>query len=284
MRYLFSFLWFFASLSGEAPNLQIESPPELAVVRSRLQAIPPSRFADISGFLGSEPGPPVRVILAPENSEFARSVDAWIAGFASGGSALVVLFPARSPGYPDNTIEDVLRHEVAHVLIWRAAGGRPVPRWFNEGLAMDVERDRRFQDQTELFYQLVRGDETDLHHLDSLFSGTQNHQIRAYSLAGAFVRDVLEQYGSTAAKAILARMRQGSSFDEAFVDVTGVSPSTAESQFWNRQRIWTSWIPILSSSTTLWLAITLLAILAVYMRRRRNREIEKQWEKEDEEE
>src|SRR5207245_1925365 len=84
------------------------------------------------------------------------------------------LDPVRSPGYPDNTLEDVLRHEVAHILIWRASAGRPVPRWFNEGLAMEVERMRRFQDQTQLLYQLITGGRTSLEHLDRLFAGSQN--------------------------------------------------------------------------------------------------------------
>jgi hypothetical protein len=278
---LFLFLWFSASLRGAFPNLQIESPPELAVIRDRLQAIPSSRFADISEFLGAESGAPIRVVLAPENSELARSAAPWISGFALGESSLVVIFPARSPGYPDDTIEDVLRHEVAHVLIWRAAEGHPVPRWFNEGLAMDVERERRFQDQTELLYQLVKGGEADLHRLDGLFSGSQSDQVRAYALAGAFVHDILHMYGATSAKAILARIHQRASFEEAFLDVTGVSPATAESEFWRRQRIWTSWIPVLTSSTIVWLAITLLALLAIYMRRVRNRQIEERWEQED---
>jgi hypothetical protein len=279
---LFLFIWFFAPLRGAVPNLQIESPPELAVIRARLQAIPSSRFDDISEFLGAESGSPIRVVLAPENTELARSVAPWISGFAVGESSLVVIFPARSPGYPDDTIEDVLRHEVAHVLIWRASDGHPLPRWFNEGLAMNVERGRRFHDQTELLYQLVKGGETDLHRLDALFTGSQTDQARAYALAGAFVHDVLQMYGATSAKAILSRIHQGASFEEAFLDVTGVSPATAESQFWSRQRIWTSWIPVLTSSTIVWLAITFLALLAIYMRRVRNREIEKRWEQEDE--
>ena len=279
---LFLFLWFSASLRGVPPNLQVESPPELAAIRARLQAIPSSRLADISEFLGAESGSPIRVVLAPENTELARSVSPWISGFAVGESSLVVIFPARSPGYPDSTIEDVLRHEVAHVLIWRAADGHPVPRWFNEGLAMDVERARRFQDQTELLYQLVKGGEADLHRLDGLFTGSQSDQVRAYALAGAFVHDILQMYGAMSAKAILARIHQGARFEEAFLDVTGVSPATAESQFWRRQRIWTSWIPVLTSSTIVWLGITLLALLAIYIRRLRNREIEARWEQEDE--
>jgi len=265
------------------PHLEIEAPPELAAVRMRLQAISPVRFGDVAEFLGvAEAGSVIRVILAPENSELARNVVPWISGFAVPESNLVVMFPARSPGYPDNTLEDVLRHEVAHVLIWRASAGRPVPRWFNEGLAMEVERERRFQDQTQLLYQLLTGGRMDLQQLDHLFSGRQNDQTRAYALSGALVHDLVQRHGQTACREILMRVHQGTPFEIAFGTVTGSTPSQAESEFWQRQRIWTSWVPIVTSSTTLWLAVTMLAILAIYMRRRRNRQMEEEWAKEDE--
>ena len=147
---------------------------------------------------------------------------------------------------------------------------------------MEVERTRRFQDQTQLLYQLVTGGRTDLEHLDRLFTGGQNDETRAYALAGAFVHDLLQSYGSDVYREILKRVDGGAPFDAAFAGVTGVTPSNAESEFWNRQRIWTSWVPIFTSSTTLWLAVTTLALLAIYMRRRRNREIEAEWAKEEE--
>ena len=253
-------------------------------MRMRLEALPPNSFTEIAQFLGiSEPGPVIRVVLVGETSEMARRVPPWVAGFAVGESGLVVLFPARSPGYPDETLEDVLRHEVAHVLIWRAAGERPVPRWFDEGVAMEVERLRRWQDQTQLFYQLVTGGETDLEGLDRLFTGGQSNQTRAYALAGAFVHDLLQQHGSGSVKNILRRLRGGVDFETAFAAAIGSSPSHAEAEFWHNQRIWTSWIPIVSATTTLWLGITLLALLAIYMRRRRSRQIEEEWAKEESE-
>jgi hypothetical protein len=267
---------------AEPLKLQIEAPPELAAVRGRLEAMPPGSFSDIGQFLGaSEAGPSIHIVLATESSDLGHRVVPWISGFAVGESSLVVLFPARSPGYPDDTLEDVLRHEVAHVLIWRAAGGRHVPRWFDEGVAMEVERERRWRDQTQLFYQLLAGTETDLEHLDRLFSGGPSDQTRAYALAGAFVHNsLLREHGTAAVKEILMWVHDGSSFDTAFASVTGITPARAEEEFWRHQRIWTSWVPIVTSTTTLWLAITLLALAAIYMRHRRNRQIEEQWEKE----
>src|SRR5438093_1224776 len=238
------FLWSLASLlPSEFPKLGIEAPTELDAVRKRLESIPVGRFADIAEFLGLiDAGPVIQVKLATETSDVARGVAPWISGFAVGESNLVVIFPARSPGYPDYTLEDVLRHEVAHILIWRGSAGRPVPRWFNEGLAMEVERARRFQDETQLLYHFITGGRTDLEQLDRLFSGGQNEQTRAYALAGAFVHELVRERGKSVQREILLRIRRGVPFDMAFAAVTDITPSQAESEFWNRQRIWTSWL------------------------------------------
>ena len=169
-------------LLGQAPPvLVIDAPVELSAARARLDSYDRSSLADIVRFVGlDDPGAPMRVVLATEDGEMARRVTAWTAGFAVGEASLVVLFPSRSPSYPHDTLEDVLRHEVAHVLISRAAGGRPVPRWFHEGLAVAVERPWGLEDRSRLASTLVFGPRLTLADIDSLFSGEQEMQARGY--------------------------------------------------------------------------------------------------------
>jgi hypothetical protein len=275
------FALFFAQ-APPSPLLRIEAPPELAAVRTRLESFDPKRLTDIEQLVGlTDPGPTIPVVLATESSDWARQVSPWVAGFALDAADLVVLFPARSPGYPHDTFEDVLRHEVAHVLIRRSSGRQPVPRWFNEGVAMTAEHGWRFEDQTQLLYQLVLGSRISLSELNRLFGGDRNDQTRAYALAGAFVRDVFQRHGSAVAGEILIRVRRGAAFEIAFADVTGRTPAGAEAEFWQGQRIWSTWVPLITSSATLWTAVTLLAILAIRRRRQKNAEIEKQWEEEE---
>ena len=263
------------------PLLRIEAPPQLAAVRTRLESFDREGLADVGRLVGlPEAGGAIRVVLATESSDWARQVPPWIAGFAIDAPDLVVLFPARSPSYPHDSLDDVLRHEVAHVLIGRAAGGRPVPRWFNEGLAMAAEHGWRFEDQTQLLYQLVLGSRTSLDEINRLFDGDHANQTRAYALAGAFVRDTFKRHGSSVAAEILTRVKTGRAFADAFADVTGITPSAAESEFWQGQRIWSTWLPIVTSSATLWTAVTLLALFAIRRRRQKNAEIEKRWEEE----
>lgn len=268
--------------SATLPALQFEAPAELSAIRNRLQAVESARLADVMQLTGNtEGGLPIRVILAPESSQVARFTPGWIAGFTEYGSDVVVIFPSRSPSYPHSSLEDVLRHEVAHVLIARSAVRQSVPRWFNEGLAMAAERERRFQDQTQLLYQLVSGEQTSLFALDRLFSGGREEQARAYALAGAIVDKLRELRGPDVCARILVRMGGGASFESAFREITGETPDRMEAVFWQSQRLWTTWIPIIGSSTTLWLAVTLLAILAIFAKRRRNKEFEEKWARED---
>jgi hypothetical protein len=231
-------LWAFFLLQtdsrpSQSPNLRFEAPPEFSAVVRQLEALDRQRLADVSQLLGlNDAGPAIRVVLATEDSDWARQVSSWIAGFAVSDSGVAVIFPSRSPSYPHDTLDDVLRHEVAHVLIGRATGGRAVPRWFNEGLAMAAERAWRFEDQSQLLYQLILGPRTTLYELDQLFAGNQRDQTRAYALAGAFVRDLLQHDGHGVPGQILMHVKGGMPFDAAFSNVLGVTPARAESGFW----------------------------------------------------
>ena len=265
------------------PELRIDAPPGMAAQKSRMESLDPMRLADVVRLVGlKDPGAPISIRLAESSSDLARSVPPWIAGFAQNEN--VVIFPSRSPSYPHSTLDDVVRHEVAHVLIWRASSGRPVPRWFNEGLAMAAERRRELRDQTQLFLQLASGSRLSFEDIDRLFNGGQAEQTRAYLLSGTLVWDLLKEHGESAGGRILEEIGRGSSFETAFRNVTGKSTTAAEAEFWKRQRVWTTWLPILFSQETLWMAITLLTFFAIWRVRKRSTEIRRRWEEEDNDE
>lgn len=264
------------------PQLQIEAPPTLAAARTRLESFDPARLRGVMQVVGLDhPGPAIRVVLASETSEWARQVPPSTAGFAVGEASVVVLFPSRAPVYPHDTLEDVLHHEVAHVLMTRAAGGRPLPLWFQEGLAMAAERTWGLEDDARLLGALTLVARTDLEEIDALFTHDEGARTRAYTLAGAFVRDLLRRHGSSAPGAMLARMAGGTSFETAFAEITGQSLAAAETTFWSRHRFWTIWAPFLTTSTALWMVVTLIALYAILRRRQQRAAIRKRWEEEE---
>ena len=227
---------------------------------------------DVMSLVGIDgPGPPVRVLLVPESSPIARGVPAWIAGFAE-GTETVVLLPERTPVYPDGGLEEVLAHEVAHVLIARASGGHPVPRWFHEGIAMVAGRSWGLKDRTQLALDLLVGGKVPLPRLDGMFRGEDAEVRRAYALAGGLVQELLERYGTGLPRALLSRMARGERFEEAFRQTTGATLLDVDEIFLARQTLFRRWLPVVTSGAALWFGITVMALVASWKRRRRHRE------------
>ena len=271
-----------AATAREPPELRFEAPATLAPQVERLETLDPASLAAIMDLLGlRQPGPPIRVQLVTEGSPEARRAPSWAVAYAVGGAGLVVLIPSRVPGYPDKTLDTVLRHEVAHVLIARAARHHAVPRWFNEGLAIHAARDRSFEDQARLTFATLRRGSLALSGLDRRFQGGPRTAASAYALATAFVRFLLDRHGRFAAAEIFDQMAQGHAFHQAFRRALGSSLEAEEARFWRHLDIWSKWVPLLSSSTTLWLLITLLALWAFKRRRERDAEQLAAWDDEE---
>ena len=267
-------------LSGpRVPQLVIEAPEELASARSRLERFDTNRLSGVMRLVGlDDPGDPIRVVLVPEGSALAQRVPPSTAGFASLDEGLIVLFPARSPAYPHDTLEDVLHHEVTHVLMARAAGGVPLPRWFHEGLAVIAERTWSVEDRARLLRELMLVRRTSLDHIDALFAGSDTAVTRAYTLSAAFVRDLIRQYGVDAPGNILRRVAGGQPFERAFAQTTGASVAAAEAAFWDRNRFWTAIGTFLTTQAALWTIVTLVALYAIIRRRQQRAEQRRRWE------
>lgn len=268
--------------AARPPELTVHAPPSLAQEAARVRAIDSERLLGSMRLVGLEdPGPPIQVFLGPEGSDLAAGVPPWVSGYAFGDQGVIVLLPARTPTYPESSMEELLRHEVAHVLVARAAGGNPLPRWFHEGMAMIAGVSWGFDDRSQLTMALVARGAVPLAQVERQFGAGPSAVQRAYAISGAFARNLLARHGDDAAARILDGVAEGLTFDDAFRRATGETLADAERSFWRRQTFWYRWVPILSSSATLWIGITLLAMWAMGKRRARDAALRKKWEEED---
>ena len=192
-----------------------------------------------------------------------------------------MLFPNRARSYPSDSLETLLHHEVAHILFSRAARGRPVPRWFNEGLALAAERPVGLGDRSRLAWALVRYGGVSIAELEQLFGEGRAANQRAYAVSSALVRDLLQTHGESAAGRVLTLIGDGRPFDEAFANATGEPLVSAIDRFWSRQRVWGRWIPFLTGPAFLWMVITLLALFAIRSHRVRRAEQRRLWDEEE---
>ncbi len=269
-------------LGSVSSTFIFDAPEILSPLVHQLQGIKPTAIQRIQDLMGLEHScPPIRVVLAPDSSLPAQGIPEWVAGYALSEASTIVLLTDRGLNYPNDSLNDVFLHEIGHILAHRAAGGQPLPRWFDEGLAMMAARSWDLEDRARLVWALVSGTEISFEELNELFVGDAGSVRRAYVLTHAVIRDLLAHTQPDFPKRLLAKVKEGLPFADAFVQTTMLTLPQAHANFWNRQTLWNRWIPVATSSGMLWITITLLAFWAYSKQRRRAAAIKQQW-REDE--
>jgi hypothetical protein len=270
-----------ASQRGEM-HLRVEAPASLARVADRVRDVDRQQLAGALARAGLSIPPRIHVTLIPENDPRARVIPVWIVGLAS-GSHDIAIFPERIgsyPAHPYDSLESVVWHEIVHLALSAQAGGGPLPRWFHEGVAMSVEKGWRLTSQVQLL--LAAGSNPGLSDLGRLFdSESRPETASAYLLAAALVSDVRERHGAATPGAIVDRVARGEAFAHAFALETGETPHEAAAQAWQVYRRWTSWIPVMTSASSLWFGIMALALVAFLVTRRKRRRRRHQWDQEE---
>jgi hypothetical protein len=260
------------------PTLVVEAAPGLEGTAADIRSLAAASWdteLDIVGLPGFTA--PILIVLLPESSAEARTTASWVAGYAMGASRQVVVFPARAPSYPDRNREALLRHEVTHILVDEAAAQRAVPRWLHEGMAAVAAREWGLEDRARFALAVVGSRPQSIADLDRGFLSSGAGVARSYALSAAFVRFLQSRYGEEVTARLLARLASGKDVDGAFLAATGSSLGGAEAAFFGQETMWSVWLPFLTSSAVLWMGISVLALLAIRARRRRDAMLRAAW-------
>ena len=265
--------------AGSVRATELTVSPSDSVHASKIQAVNLVRLnADLERAGLALPAR-IDVTLIPERDPRARQVPPWIVGLALEPSDIVI-FPDRVLAYPYDSLESVLRHEVAHLALSARADGRTLPRWFHEGVATSVDRQWGVSGQLRLLLEMIGDPGTaDLSRLFT--SGTQEESVQAYGLSAALVADVQRQAGANAPGAIAASVAAGVPFAEAFSRETGLSPDDAARRAWASYRRWTTWVSIVTSQSAVWGLMLALALAAFVVRARKRARQRWLWDEED---
>lgn len=233
--------------------------------------------------LGEEP---IRVVIA-ESDEAFRAQAGSLASLEVNGVAhasrnlIVVKAAGLTPVGTD--FQGTLRHELVHVLLHRNTNTDRLPHWLNEGIAMMLANEFRWQSSFSVARMFFEGRVIEYRVLDSaLAMPASNMQFGdAYAQSLSMTRTLLDEIGEEKFWAVVMGLRD-MSFGDSMRAHAGMEPL----DFWDiyRRSLW--WLAIWGAITpsSVLGAGAFLVIIAYFMKRRSNRVIEKRWEREDFEE
>lgn len=279
MRILVLLLLLVGWVPAGAQTLSVEAPPSLAWAAARVEAVDRDQLAEALSRAGLELPSEVRVTLLAEDDPTSGRVPPWVVGVALAPRDVLIL-PERTSRYPYDSLESIVRHEVAHLALAARAGGEPLPRWFHEGVAVSVEAGWGLTGQVRLLGAIAS--QPAIGDLGRLFeAGTEPDSVRAYLLATALVDDLRRRHGAEVVGAVAGGVAQGLSFDRAFTLETGESVASATARAWGTYLRWTRWVLLLVSPSSMWTVILALAVMAFAVQRRRRARRRRQWDEED---
>ncbi len=264
---------------------------QLEATRATTEALLPELEKD----LGSRLAGPFHLYLLPPrpsaDERFARLDQAapeWAAAFVDTRARVGALRVGAIPTYPHDDLAMVLVHEIAHVLIHDAIapgdspGRERIPRWLDEGLATWLGRRWGMRDFVIQSSAVLAGRLPALAEIDQEFATDSSLRARrAYAASFAFVRWSVDRYGDEFPARLVERLGE-QPLEEAWPAAgNGESLAQAE-QRWRRGTLFLHrWLPVLTASSTLWLGVTGLFLLAGVMRRRRTKAIHRRWDQEE---
>jgi len=240
--------------------------------------------------LGLEWSDQIKVIIASSAADLVeavpsgRRVPGWAVGTAFPDKKLILI---KSPkliigGQP--YFERVFIHELAHVALEEALGTHRVPRWLHEGFAIREAGEWSISRGTILTRAVLSGSLIPLWRLTEGFPVDEQEVKLAYAESADLVGYLFDTYGNEGFQAIVRAMAGGYEFDRALRTALSISIYELEKGWRRHLKRRYSWVPIITSSLTLW-GIFSLVLIAGYLRKRRTaKEKMELWEKEEYEE
>ena len=155
-----------------------------------------------------------------------------------------------------------------------------LPLWFEEGVATREGRRWSMEDVLAYSAALLTSDLPRLEELDADFHALDEGRVRrAYAASFAFVGWASRGHESLLRDVVREARRR--SFADAWRAANGRSLADSEIR-WRREALLRyRWVPILTASSTLWLGISLLAMIAGIRRRARAKAARARWEQEE---
>jgi hypothetical protein len=260
-------------------------PASAAAEVAPLQTLARSTWSRLSDELGMQlpRSLELRVAVDPAQMQALAPAGRELPGYATGVAlpeeGLILLSLTEPGSWLRPNMKQVLVHELSHVALQRAVGSQTVPHWFSEGVAIHQSGEHSLARVRTLWEGTLRGDLIPLKRISGGFPARHGEVDLAYAQSADVVGRMFEgRRGPARFQALIAKLREGQSFDAAFAAAYR-EPFDQFEHEWRAELLqrFGRWPSILSGLTLLWAAGALLLIAGYVRVRRRHHQTLKRW-------
>jgi len=229
------------------------------------------------------------IILAPSIEEFQKvqpgkeTIPLWASAVAYPERNLIIL---RSPGAIKGgrlDYDKVFTHEFTHIVVGKVLEGREAPTWLSEGFAMYESSEWHLTRMASLTRAFLTKTVIPLEKLTANFPSDPDEAELAYAESFMFVSFLINKFGKKAFHQFIRDYATDGDLKGSLKKMTGLHLFILEKEWFDYMEVRVSWIPLITSATTLWFVITLIFVYGYYRKRRIARKTLQMWEQEEQE-
>lgn len=204
-----------------------------------------------------------------------------VIGTAYDHLSLMVLKSPRAIRSSRVQLEKTFIHELTHILLGQAFSGHaPVPRWLNEGIALYLAREWEIDRVFAMTHAVLTGSLIPLVELTHAFPEDREKRERAYCQSFYLIAFLISQHGTEQFRNFIRLYSQEKVLEDVLITIYGMNLYELERRWHRMLKMRFSWIPLITSSLTLWFIMSVIFLWS-YLRKKRNARLTVQrWEEE----
>lgn len=179
----------------------------------------------------------------------------------------------------NRSLDELLAHEYAHLVLAHNTGLFSAPRWFDEGLAMLVSMEWSWSDNLAMSKAAVFGQFIDLKEIEKVNRFSESRAHVAYAEGYLAVSYLIDTFDKRAIDRFVGAIARGESDGEALYAATGLTEQEFEADFKLHLNRRFNIISLFMDTIFFWLGLSVLVIIGGWLRIRKRRRYYRQWEK-----
>lgn len=231
-------------------------------------------------FFRNQSGGVITIYLTKSNQRYkdkaSHKIPEWSQAVAFTRERFIVMRLANAEEI--KTAPQTLIHELVHMHIAQKVPAGRMPVWLNEGLAQYLSfKELTLEDKVLLANKLALKQIVELTTLDSMQNFSTTKARLAYVQALSAVQYFVTTYDVKTLRLLVENIARHHSVNDAFRKTIGIDFIDFERQWYEDIKGKYRWLVVLNIDNLIWVAMGLLAILAIYVVRQRNRKIISDW-------
>ncbi len=211
-----------------------------------------------------------------------RDIPNWVSGIAYHKLSLIILKSPRPIRGGHYDLKKTFVHELTHVLFGSSIkNGAQIPRWLNEGVSMYESREWSFTRVSAITQAVLTDALLPLSEITYTFPRERREVELAYCQSFYLISYLIKKYGKRRFQNFIKHYTKEERFEDALLKIYGVNLNMLEKNWHSYLKMRYSWIPIITSTSTLWFIITLIFICGYIRKRRRVVATLQQWEEDE---